>query len=329
MIENAKTRKSENAKSTEMETQRTRRTQRGHKGIEGYLERPSLLPFFVIFVLLRVLCVPSDIRVFALSRFRVLNRRPAFTLVELLVVLAVIALLTAIMFPALAAARGKAWQAACASNLRQLALANALYAEDNDGYYAPAAQGLFESDSRRWFGVRGPDGRFEPRDGPLVPYLRDGGALRRCPAFQTVIGFDQGTGGYVYNYLAVGGRVWRMGYTPEAFDQGMREVELPRPAETAMFADGALDLGAGLAEYGFMSPPPALAARIQGAAILDPAIHFRHHDHANVVFADGHVRALPCALSVETSAVYLGARPAAHGLGWFGPVTGDTFYDAD
>jgi hypothetical protein len=43
---------------------------------------------------------------------------------------------------------------------------------------------------------------------------------------------------------------------------------------------------------------------------------------------DGHVQSLPRALSAERSAVYPGARPAAHDLGWFGPVTGDTFYDA-
>jgi prepilin-type processing-associated H-X9-DG protein len=245
------------------------------------------------------------------------------------VVIAVIAVLAALLFPVLAAARAKGRQTACASNLRQLAVANRLYADDYDGCFAPAAQGFFESDSRRWFGVRGTEGRFEPRDGPLVPYLRDGGALRRCPEFSMGLGFDQGTGGYVYNYLAVGGRVWRLGYVPEAFDQGMIEAGLPKPAETAMFADGALDVGRGLAEYGFLAAPPAVAAHIRGADLLDPSVHFRHHERANVVFVDGHVRALPCVLSSETSPAYAAAAPAAHGLGWFGPVAGDTYYDAD
>ncbi len=255
--------------------------------------------------------------------------RRAFTLIELLVVLAVIATLAAILLPVLAAARSRARAAGCASNLRQLALANGMYAADHDGAFAPAAQDFFRHDTRRWFGVRGPDGRFEPRDGPLVPYLRDGGLLRRCGEFESSAGFDQGTGGYVYNYLAVGGRVWRMGYVAAAFDVGMREAELPKPAETVMFADGALDIGAGLAEYGFLSPPPALAARLPGAASLDPSVHFRHHGRANMVFVDGHVRALPRALLVATSGVYPNARPAARGLGWFGPIDGDTFYDAD
>ena len=155
------------------------------------------------------------------------------------------------------------------------------------------------------------------------------GIDRPAQVERVAAGFDQGTGGYVYNYLAVGGRVWRLGYVPEAFDQGMPEAELPKPAETAMFADGAVDLGAGLGEYGLMEPPPAVAARIPGASALDPVIHFRHHARANVVFVDGHVRALTRALSTDRSAVYPEAAPAAHGLGWFGPVTGDTYYDAD
>jgi prepilin-type processing-associated H-X9-DG protein len=250
-------------------------------------------------------------------------------MVELLVVMAVIAVLAAVLFPALAGAREKGRQAVCASNLRQLALANQMYAQDHDGFFAPAAQEFLTRDDRRWFGARGADGGFEPREGPLVAYLREGGALRRCPSFGVSAGFDRGTGGYVYNYLAVGGRVWRLGYVPEAFEQGMREAELPQPAETAMFADGALDTGAGLAEYGFLTPPPALTARIRGATFLDPSIHFRHVGRASVVFVDGRVRAMPRVLSVESSGVYPGAAPASRDLGWFGPVEGDTYYDAD
>jgi prepilin-type N-terminal cleavage/methylation domain-containing protein/prepilin-type processing-associated H-X9-DG protein len=284
--------------------------------------------------ILCVLSIPVNYRFVSLRVLRVLRGsirpvRRGFTLIELLVVLAIVGILGALMFPVLAGARVKARQTTCASNLRQLALADGMYAGDNDGVFAPAAAGFFTGDDRRWFGVRGADGHFAPREGPLVPYLRDGGALRRCPEFPVTAGFDQGTGGYVYNNLAVGGRVCRLGYIPEAFDQGMPEAELRKPAETAMFADGAVDLGAGLAEYGLMEPPPPVAACIPGASPLDPVIHFRHHGRANVVFVDGHVRALPRALSAATSAVYPVADPAAHGLGWFGPVAGDTYYDAD
>lgn len=56
--------------------------------------------------------------------------RKGFTLIELLVVIAIIAILAAILFPVFAAAREKARQSQCVSNLRQLGIAFRAYATD-------------------------------------------------------------------------------------------------------------------------------------------------------------------------------------------------------
>jgi prepilin-type N-terminal cleavage/methylation domain-containing protein/prepilin-type processing-associated H-X9-DG protein len=56
----------------------------------------------------------------------------AFTLIELLVVIAIIALLAALLFPVFAKAREKGRTAACLSNIKQLYVASALYAQDYD-----------------------------------------------------------------------------------------------------------------------------------------------------------------------------------------------------
>jgi general secretion pathway protein G len=71
--------------------------------------------------------------------------RRAFTLVELLTVIAIIALLAAIIFPAFSTARGRARQATCQSNLRQIGLGFQMYAQDYDGYlpYARDASDAF------------------------------------------------------------------------------------------------------------------------------------------------------------------------------------------
>ena len=58
----------------------------------------------------------------------------AFTLIELLIVIAIIAIIAAILFPVFATAREKARQSACTSNLKQLGLAFMQYAQDYDEY---------------------------------------------------------------------------------------------------------------------------------------------------------------------------------------------------
>ena len=59
----------------------------------------------------------------------------AFTLVELLVVISIIALLVAILLPALNTAREQAKLVSCMSNIRQVGLACITYAADNEGWY--------------------------------------------------------------------------------------------------------------------------------------------------------------------------------------------------
>ncbi|HEV8604423.1 MAG TPA: type II secretion system protein [Tepidisphaeraceae bacterium] len=63
------------------------------------------------------------------------KQRPAFTLVELLVVIAVIAILIALLIPALNAVRERANRLKCMSNLRAIGQAMKIYAHDNKEHY--------------------------------------------------------------------------------------------------------------------------------------------------------------------------------------------------
>lgn len=69
------------------------------------------------------------------------NSASAFTLVELLIVIAILAILAALLLPSLVSARHKSWKAACLANLRQVGIAITAYAGDNDGLipYGPKA----------------------------------------------------------------------------------------------------------------------------------------------------------------------------------------------
>lgn len=68
------------------------------------------------------------------------RRSPAFTLVEMLVVIAIIGILAALLFPALSGVRAKSMETHCANNLRQLGVALYQYATTYGGFY-PVATG--------------------------------------------------------------------------------------------------------------------------------------------------------------------------------------------
>ena len=77
-----------------------------------------------------------------------------FTIVELLVVVALLAILIGLLLPALGSARQSARRLECMSNMRQLQLANELYAGDHDDRFMPSAPELRLKNLRRWHGSR-------------------------------------------------------------------------------------------------------------------------------------------------------------------------------
>ncbi|HEY3328919.1 MAG TPA: DUF1559 domain-containing protein [Capsulimonadaceae bacterium] len=87
--------------------------------------------------------------------------RAAFTLIELLVVIAIIAILAAVLFPVFATAREKARQTTCASNMKQIGIGLAMYAQDYDEEYCFANR--LQSPN--------PIGAAVSWDGEISPYM--------------------------------------------------------------------------------------------------------------------------------------------------------------
>jgi len=106
--------------------------------------------------------------VFRLSSDFCLLLKTGFTLIELLVVISIIAVLMAILMPALRSARDQGRRVQCMSNVRSLAIAWFMYQDDNDNVLVngnvPRSAQFKESNEAFW---------VEPPQGPLGSYTGD------------------------------------------------------------------------------------------------------------------------------------------------------------
>ena len=225
----------------------------------------------------------------AARRPPVLFDTSAFTLVEMLVVIAILAVLMGLLLPVLSSARSAARMAACANNLLQLGMATEIYTGRNDGWYPPA---MSPDNNHRWHGAR--NSSSEPWDhtrGPLYKYLQMN-EIHDCPAIRGLNmmsggAYELGAGGYGYNSQYIGG-------TPTSdmsrFYAPANQASIHNHADTIIFGDAAsLDATTKqLIEYSFIEAP---FYEVWGTN-SDPTCHFRHDGQANFAFCDWHVKAL-------------------------------------
>lgn len=255
---------------------------------------------------------------------RSVGRDQGFTIIELLVVMGVVALLVGLLVPALRGARNASRSAACASNLRQLILANLAYANENAGRFAPGAA-RFERNLDRWFGTRlNSRDAFEPQNGPLSPHLGPQGAVRQCPSFvpgprNEQTDFEAGCGGYGYNNAYIG-------VSDDSDQVGVQCSAIARPDETVLFADTALAMPVPtlrLIEYSFAEPP----LQRDSPYPLDPSIQFRHAGAANIGWADGHVTHREFSFTRGNIYGITESQMRDLHIGWFGATADNRLFD--
>ena len=167
-------------------------------------------------------------------------RSKAFTLVEVLVVLSIISLLAALLLPAFWTVQGKARQASCISNLRQIGNSVVMYTQDYDGYYPYAvdpSDRKFPSNFAQYPNFAADIANIGLIQDVLAPYAGERRVFR-CPSD---IGFeyrDNGGGkldAFPTSYEKFGTSYY---YRTELAAQKRHESSLSRLAQINMMMDG-------------------------------------------------------------------------------------------
>ena len=206
-----------------------------------------------------------------------------FTLIELLIVIAIIAILAAMLMPALNVAREKARAIKCAGNLKQYGMAIAMYAHTYQDYL------LIQNPVNHKTGTIGyiyQWGGYIQTE--LMPKMREadwkaGRSINSCPSRNknygaALTGYEQEAISYAHNTLALGSQA--QGANPDATHKMSR---LKQPAFYVGFCDS---------EVWCIGSSGVLAkGRWNGSKEYD-YVSFRHGNRSNAVFIDGHAAPL-------------------------------------
>ena len=207
-----------------------------------------------------------------------MDTRKAFTLIELLTVMAIIGLLIAILMPALQRAREQGQRVVCLSNLKDLTLAWIMYADENDSKIVNGMGGIDRPKEKAWVGQcwasdYGAGGQLLEAEqlraigeGSLFPYCKNE-KLYRCPT---------GYRGEMLTYAVMDSM---NGMSREGTEKKgvwiQNRMDIPHPSERAVFID-----------EGWVTPDSFAVHYTQETWWDDPPV--RHGDGTNLSFADGH-----------------------------------------
>ncbi len=255
---------------------------------------------------------------------RIQARSRAFTLLEVLVVVAILAVLVAILAPSLERARSQSKATQCLSNMRQLAYGWNMYSDDNRDIMMPGRhcyEGASFTDPVNWLDI-GNGRKYCPRGfAVLGRYLRtfafkkpsttddrqdyDASPVYQCSAAPTWV--DERNYCYGYNHQFLGNNR-RKSETSPFYNFPRNRSRLKVPDGTVVFGD-SLGTAAGVAQadrlpyendgrdvrqlgnHAWVLDPPRLTPTSdRGTFKPSPrtAVDPRHMTKANVAFADGH-----------------------------------------
>jgi prepilin-type N-terminal cleavage/methylation domain-containing protein/prepilin-type processing-associated H-X9-DG protein len=205
-----------------------------------------------------------------------------FTLIELLVVIAIIAILAAILFPVFAQARESARRTACLSNMKQMALAFHMYAQDYDETTPAAIHLSGRTDEPDFWYIVQPYVKnvqvfyCPDRTEWTMPSGDDCGGQEGINPIKRCIGYGYNWG--ILSNVRLGLIGNRMSFPGGYIEPGISMASMVAPADTMAYSDtGDNPRYTFCANYIFQYYTNATSSQ-----------QMRHGGNLNVAFADGH-----------------------------------------